>query len=41
MCAMAIEDMDCVQATVLDSMLPVSISMQAAFVELLVKLQLG
>ena len=41
MCAMAIEDLNSVQGTVLDSMLPASISMQAAFVELLVKLQLG
>ena len=41
MCANPIEDLNSVQGTVLDSMLPASISMQAAFVELLVKLQLG
>ena len=36
-----IEDLNSVQGTVLDSMLPASISMQPAFVKLLVKLQIG
>ena len=40
-CPNLIKDLNSVQGTVLDSMLPASISMQAAFVELLVKLQLG
>ena len=39
-CPNPIKDLNSFQGTVLDSMLPASISTQAAFVKLLVKLQL-